>query len=180
MLHASTNWFFSPVEAASALVQAAGGGKRLHHHHCLSHLKWLLRGCASCSHTAGIGCRRRLRRHLFPYHVYGKLGCIFTEQRHSWPVLWREGSVPSQGAHRLADRFSYSGMIQSLRETWPFLFVTYTKLWRMMGLLKFASANSFLLEKIYLQGSTPGLFWNASDCAKIQRMEKRQGNGLGF
>lgn len=69
-----------------------------------------------CNHTVGVGCRHRLRRHLLSYHVHGKLGCIFTPQRHSCPVPWGQGSAPSQRVCHLADRLSVvAGRCSSFR-----------------------------------------------------------------
>lgn len=81
------------------------------------------------------------------------------------PMPWGQGSILSQGAW-----WDNTAPLGDL--TLP---VCNVKLWRMMGLLKFPSADSFLSETIYLQGSTSICFWNVSDCAKKEMMGKWQG-----
>lgn len=50
----------------------------LHPYPCLSHFRWLLRGCICCNSTMVLEHGCRLGGHLPSYHAYGKLGCIST------------------------------------------------------------------------------------------------------
>lgn len=91
MLHANANCVCSSMEAASTQVLAVAEGRCLHHQpltiaaasdasegSCVLHELQSLHGNGVQTSEEGWG-------HLLSYHIYGKLGCIFSEQRHPCP-----------------------------------------------------------------------------------------------